>query len=322
MQMGWIDSTTILDSSSVKLIMTHQVPDLNPEQGLVFWNYYRNARSIWGTSGFFWGGSTEMWFCPEDNTGVIILTNGQGTQVMLNVVDALLTFVAGFADDGCSYLDVTSETDPIEVTPGNSFNICGYLSNPNSEPLTIDMWCRINYMEKPNLLWLEENILLQPYETQNMYINQDVPVWADPGSYIYTLYTGYYMDSLVCDSDELEVLILDSPWKGYSNDWGVEFQWMDANNSQETPILTTNLNAYPNPFNTSTCINYYLPSRSNCKIEIFNLMGQRVDVLRNSKHPAGQHSLMWDATGYSTGVYFIKLNTATGIFIERITLLK
>lgn len=64
---------------------------------------------------------------------------------------------------------------------------------------------------------------------------------------------------------------------------------------------------YPNPFNPSTTIIFALPQASQVKIEVFNLIGQRVATLANSIMKAGYHQLQFDASALSSGTYFYKL---------------
>ena len=64
---------------------------------------------------------------------------------------------------------------------------------------------------------------------------------------------------------------------------------------------------YPNPFNPSTIINYLLPQRAKVKIEIYNLLGQKVDVLVDRVEAAGNHSVSWNAQNHSSGIYFYRL---------------
>lgn len=65
---------------------------------------------------------------------------------------------------------------------------------------------------------------------------------------------------------------------------------------------------YPNPFNPSTTIRYALPSRSYVKLEILNLLGQRVAELVNSEMEAGYHQIEWQPqSGVASGLYFYRL---------------
>ncbi len=68
---------------------------------------------------------------------------------------------------------------------------------------------------------------------------------------------------------------------------------------------------YPNPFNPTTVIEYALPKQSNVKIEVYNLIGQRMATLVDAVRPAGVHSVSFDANGLSSGLYFYRM-TADG----------
>jgi len=61
---------------------------------------------------------------------------------------------------------------------------------------------------------------------------------------------------------------------------------------------------YPNPFNPSTIIKYDLPSASNVKIELFNLLGQKITTLQNVYKLAGRYSVSFNAIDLSSGIYF------------------
>ena len=67
------------------------------------------------------------------------------------------------------------------------------------------------------------------------------------------------------------------------------------------------LKAYPNPFNNSTVIGFDIYESSHVSLSIYNLLGQRIDVLVNEDLPSGKHNVSWDAYGYSSGIYLAKL---------------
>lgn len=51
---------------------------------------------------------------------------------------------------------------------------------------------------------------------------------------------------------------------------------------------------FPNPFSTTTQINYSLPEAGNVEIEVFNLLGQRISTLYSGAQSAGEYSVIWD----------------------------
>ena len=52
---------------------------------------------------------------------------------------------------------------------------------------------------------------------------------------------------------------------------------------------------YPNPFNPSTIIPYQIPTTTHVRLEVFNLLGQRLATLVDGERPAGAHTAQWDA---------------------------
>ena len=74
------------------------------------------------------------------------------------------------------------------------------------------------------------------------------------------------------------------------------------------PVLSQN---YPNPFNESTTIRFGLPARSYVRLEVFNLLGQRVAELFPGDQDAGYHEIQFVATGLASGVYFYRLQAGS-----------
>lgn len=73
--------------------------------------------------------------------------------------------------------------------------------------------------------------------------------------------------------------------------------------SIDTPTEFTLKQNYPNPFNPSTRISYSIPVASNVQIEIINMLWQRVAFLVNEPKAAGNYTLQFDASGFSSGIY-------------------
>ncbi len=72
---------------------------------------------------------------------------------------------------------------------------------------------------------------------------------------------------------------------------------------------------YPNPFNPSTLIPYQLPAPSPVRLEVFNVLGQRVATLVDGPQEAGAYRARWDGTdaagrAAAAGVYFYRLTVA------------
>ena len=70
---------------------------------------------------------------------------------------------------------------------------------------------------------------------------------------------------------------------------------------------------YPNPFNPSTIIPYQLAASSQVRLEVFNLLGQRIATLVDGERPAGFHTARWTATDAAGRA------VAAGVYIYRMT---
>jgi hypothetical protein len=78
----------------------------------------------------------------------------------------------------------------------------------------------------------------------------------------------------------------------------------------------------PNPFNSSTVIRYELPAASQVKLDIYDILGRKVQSLLDIKEQAGAHQVVWDAEGFSSGVYFYHLQAGDRKYSRRMTVIK
>jgi len=80
---------------------------------------------------------------------------------------------------------------------------------------------------------------------------------------------------------------------------------------------------YPNPFNPVTSINISIPFDRKLDIRVFNLLGNEVDVISNElMFKTGNHQIQWNGSGFSSGVYFIKINDGFDMKIRKMVLVK
>ncbi len=64
---------------------------------------------------------------------------------------------------------------------------------------------------------------------------------------------------------------------------------------------------YPNPFNPSTMIVFYLPHNEYVTLKVYDIRGREVETLIEGEVPSGEHRLQWSAGGLATGVYLGRL---------------
>lgn len=80
--------------------------------------------------------------------------------------------------------------------------------------------------------------------------------------------------------------------------------------------------AYPNPFNSLTNIEYSLPTSGLVKLKVFDVLGREVKSLVNQFQQTGNYYIQFYADGLSSGVYFITLEINNYRSTKKIILLK
>lgn len=104
---------------------------------------------------------------------------------------------------------------------------------------------------------------------------------------------------------------------------------VDVNDERETEIpknygLTQN---YPNPFNSQTNIEFQVPNQSIIKLEIYDILGQKIITLINQEKYPGSYSVNWNGKNefgdsVNSGIYFIKFSSDNFSDTKKMTLLK
>ncbi|MDP2300943.1 MAG: T9SS type A sorting domain-containing protein [Ignavibacteria bacterium] len=79
---------------------------------------------------------------------------------------------------------------------------------------------------------------------------------------------------------------------------------------------------YPNPFNPATVINYTLSQPGFVTIKIYNTLGQEVSTLLNGQMEAGKHTLTFDASKLSSGMYLYKITAGNFTQVKKMLLAK
>jgi hypothetical protein len=64
---------------------------------------------------------------------------------------------------------------------------------------------------------------------------------------------------------------------------------------------------YPNPFNPVTVISFRLSAVSDVKLIVYDVLGRKVATLVEGEQRPGTHSVQWDASGFSSGTYFCRM---------------
>lgn len=91
-------------------------------------------------------------------------------------------------------------------------------------------------------------------------------------------------------------------------DFGISTGVDDPENSELNFELSQN---YPNPFNPSTKISYSLSENSNVIVKIYDILGKQIVELVNEIKLAGTYTTEWNASDYSSGIYFYSIEASS-----------
>jgi hypothetical protein len=92
--------------------------------------------------------------------------------------------------------------------------------------------------------------------------------------------------------------------------------------TSEIPSAYSLMQNYPNPFNPTTNITFALPKAGNVELKIYDITGKEVASLVNTYVNSGIHSISFDASALSSGVYIYKINTGSFTDSKKMVLIK
>jgi hypothetical protein len=79
---------------------------------------------------------------------------------------------------------------------------------------------------------------------------------------------------------------------------------------------------YPNPFNNSTVIEFSIPEEAAVKIDIFDVMGKKIETIFEKTIIAGKHRVTWNAEDVASGIYFYRIKAGNDSGTFKMALLK
>lgn len=92
--------------------------------------------------------------------------------------------------------------------------------------------------------------------------------------------------------------------------------------SNEVPLNYKLNQNYPNPFNPSTKIRFDIPKSGNVNITVYDMLGREVTTLVNQQLSPGTYETDWDASGYSSGIYYYKIQSDDFVDTKKMVLIK
>jgi N-acetylneuraminic acid mutarotase len=95
-----------------------------------------------------------------------------------------------------------------------------------------------------------------------------------------------------------------------------------VNNNDITPNSYALHQNYPNPFNPTTKIKYDIPITSVVKLELYDLLGNKIRNIVEGEYSAGSYETLFDASELPSGIYFYKLSGNNVNIIKKMVLVK
>ncbi|MBT3232988.1 MAG: T9SS type A sorting domain-containing protein [Calditrichaeota bacterium] len=95
-----------------------------------------------------------------------------------------------------------------------------------------------------------------------------------------------------------------------------------APNESMIPEFYSLSNAYPNPFNSTTNIEYTLPITGHLYIGVYDISGREVAIIVNQAIPAGRYTATWNGAGATSGVYLIMMKANGFNAVRKVTLVR
>ena len=97
----------------------------------------------------------------------------------------------------------------------------------------------------------------------------------------------------------------------------------EVSDTDEKPPYHFSLNqCHPNPFNASTTIRYSLLEFSRVSIEIYDILGRKIETINEGEIPAGEYQIIWNAENKPSGVYFYRIQAGDFSETKRMVLLR
>jgi hypothetical protein len=131
-----------------------------------------------------------------------------------------------------------------------------------------------------------------------------------------------YFSRLGYKSDSMSVTLTNIQYLNSINHTMIPYYVGIKNNENPVPTSYRLYQNYPNPFNPVTRIKFDIPKISDVTIKIYDVTGREIAKLFNSKLQPGKYELTWNASQFSSGLYFIRIEANSFSDTKKIVLIK
>ncbi len=266
---------------------------------------------------------------PSPVYGEVITTTDQdwiianaSAALMENIITNLLLGAGG----GSLVVTLTPHNPPIQIPSGGGMIVFdASIENTTNNPITFDAWTEVVL---PNSqiygpLIQRNGLTIAGGGTIIREISQFVPHYAPPGNYSYTGNAGVFPDSIVGTDNFPFAKLAGDGLANHHQGWTL-YGWDEEDISQiaNQQSKITNLCLSPNPFNSSTAISFELPEAGYIELAMYDVSGKEVALLAEGNLSPGHHSLHFDASNLSSGIYFARLQAGDFSQTRKVVLVK
>ena len=254
---------------------------------------------------FWMDGRTQILYTAAELTAAGIGANSAITKIGFNVLTADFTPMNGFNVK----FQATSQTSLTGfVTTGTWFTgYSGSYSVPGTGPQNITL--------QNNYIWNgTSNLLIEICYDNSAYTSYSTVTSTAASGMTW----GYYTDNSAGCTMTGGTAQANRPNTCFTFTTGVGVNPIGL----EIPKVYSLSQNYPNPFNPSTKINFALPKQGFVTLKIYDVLGREVRTLVNEVKSAGNFTVDFNASEFSSGVYFYKLESNGFSDIKRMMLIK
>lgn len=111
-------------------------------------------------------------------------------------------------------------------------------------------------------------------------------------------------------------------YHAWNYDCGCPSTSVGVNDPAGLPKVFSLMQNYPNPFNPTTKIEYTIPNIEFVTLKVYNVLGQEVTTLVNTRQSAGRYTVNFNASSLPSGVYFYKINAGSFVSSKKMLIMK